>query len=172
MNIADTLFPVEGETQRTAVISEDGLYRFALTRIWDTTLPLLAWCGLNPSTADHEIDDQTIRKETWFTRAWGFGGFVKVNASAFRSTDPKNLTAEHFDNEANLSAILHLTEGRPLILCWGASFPKAAAGKVAELARQLRGERDCYHLGLTKDGHPRHPLFLPYEGTERTAWPL
>lgn len=153
-----------------AVLSEDERYRYTLTRVWDDALPKLALCGLNPSTADWTTNDPTIRKEIGFAMRFGFGGIVKLNASALRSSDPSVLTAADFWDMTNQNHILDATRGLPVIACWGASFPKAAAHHMASLREMLFGCRDVFHLGLTKDRHPRHPLYLPYEGTVMTRW--
>jgi len=58
------------EVQRAAVLSRDGLYRYALRRVWDPARPAVLFIGLNPSTADHRIDDPTIRRCVRFARDW------------------------------------------------------------------------------------------------------
>lgn len=74
---------------RSAVFSPCGTYRYELRRTWESSLPILVTIGLNPSTADGYGDDPTIRKEIGFASRWGYGGIVKVNMFAFRSTDPR-----------------------------------------------------------------------------------
>lgn len=39
-----------------AYISEDGKHRFALWRIWDSSLLQVMFIGVNPSTADATYD--------------------------------------------------------------------------------------------------------------------
>src|SRR5690606_11273664 len=53
-------------------------YRYALWRIWDEQRPTVTWVMLNPSTADEQADDPTIRRVLGFTRAWGAGSAVIV----------------------------------------------------------------------------------------------
>lgn len=76
---------------RSAVISKDGLYRYTLRRVWDESKPLLNFVLLNPSKADAETDDATVRRCIGFAKLWGFGGIVITNLYAYRSTDPKKL---------------------------------------------------------------------------------
>lgn len=71
-----------------AEISDDELYRYALTRKWSSG-PQVAWLCFNPSVADGSIDDPSVRKMVGFSKRWGFGRMVLVNLFAFRSTDPK-----------------------------------------------------------------------------------
>ena len=60
--------------QRSAIMSDCGAYRYELRRIWDSSLPILLWVGLNPSTADHINDDPTNRRIAGFSKNWGYGG--------------------------------------------------------------------------------------------------
>ncbi len=71
--------------KRSAVISDCGHYRLRLDRVWDDRLPPMVICGLNPSTADGEKDDPTIRREMGFARRENCGALVKVNLAAFRT---------------------------------------------------------------------------------------
>lgn len=165
-----TLFDVPPTVTRTAVLSDDKLYRYALTRTWDPDLPVLAWCGLNPSTADHMVDDNTIGKERTFSTLWGYGGLVKVNMFGLRATKPITLVGHRDpigpDNDA---ALWTLTEGLPIVAAWGASVPDYWQPRARAIGYRMRQERDVYHLGLTKDGFPRHPLYIKGD-TPLTRW--
>ena len=46
----------------TADFSEDLVYRYRLSRVWDAGLPLLGWLMLNPSTADAFRVDPTVNR--------------------------------------------------------------------------------------------------------------
>ena len=48
---------------------------------------------LNPSTADDEFDDATIRRCVGFAKRWGFHGLVVTNLFAYRATKPSDLKA-------------------------------------------------------------------------------
>jgi hypothetical protein len=165
-----TLFDVD-DMERHALISECEHYRYTLTRIWDRSRPVLVWTMLNPSKADGLIDDPTIGRCIAFAKAWGYGGIVVVNLFAWRATDPTEL-------EATLDAIgpendrhlLAAVADQDVIAAWGASVPhywRHRPAAVLELMRQ-HGAR-LHHLGLTKDGHPRHPLYLRGD-TQPTRW--
>jgi hypothetical protein len=75
---------------RSAVLSDCGTYRYVLTRRW-VEGPLLGWVMLNPSTADAERDDPTIRRCMGFARTWGFAGIIVRNLYAARSSSPAAL---------------------------------------------------------------------------------
>lgn len=65
-----------------------GDYRYRLTRVWDPTLPTITFVLLNPSTADAEHLDPTLRRCVGFAKRDGFGGMVILNLYAFRSPSP------------------------------------------------------------------------------------
>ena len=77
--------------EKGAILSTDRKYRYVLTRIWDETKPTVVFIGLNPSIADEEKDDQTIRKCIGYSKRWGNGKLIMVNLFAFRSTGPSLL---------------------------------------------------------------------------------
>ena len=146
---------------RTAVISPCGNYRYLLTRIWDERLPLLVFIMLNPSVADAEIDDPTIRRCMWFAKREGYGGIVVANLYAFRATSPRDLFKAKSpfgpDNEATLRDI---ATAYPKIVCaWGSHGAAMATASINGLLRHGGAQLVC--LGRTKDGHPRHPLYVP-----------
>lgn len=71
-----------------AEISKDKKYRYSLTRIWRRAGDKVMFIMLNPSTADNEEDDPTIRRCIRYARDWNYGGLVVCNLFAYRSTDP------------------------------------------------------------------------------------
>jgi hypothetical protein len=77
--------------KRSAVFSDDRVYRYTLDIVWDESLPLVQFIGLNPSTADEFKDDNTVRKCKQFARNWGYGGMVMTNLFAYRDTDPRGM---------------------------------------------------------------------------------
>lgn len=72
-----------------ASFSPDRVFRNWLLRVWDEALPLYAVIGCNPSIADEDKNDPTIRKVIGFGERLGFGGALMLNAGAFCATDPK-----------------------------------------------------------------------------------
>ncbi len=107
----------------SAVVSPHGAYRYRLSRIWDDAAPLALWVMLNPSTADAEVDDPTIRRVRAFTKAAGCGGFEVVNLFALRATDPKEMLASQMpfgpDNDEHIRGAIRETSG-PIVCAWGA----------------------------------------------------
>lgn len=157
-------------TFNSATISPDGLYRYDLVRVWDASLPRVCWIMLNPSKADGTHDDQTIRKCIGFSQIWDFGSIIVVNLFALRSTDPAGLWRVADPRGPNNQAAINSATGSAamVVAAWGA-HPKVAdlSRGMAELLRK-RGVL-LHHLGLTKDGHPKHPCYLPYS-VKPTPW--
>lgn len=145
--------------QRRATISDDGLYRYRLSRTWDGTKLPLVWIMLNPSTADAEIDDPTIRRCMSFARREGAGGIEVLNLFAYRATKPKELERVSDPvgplNDEFIREVLY--PHSRCICAWGA-FPKAwgRAERIMDLARGI----DFLCLGRTAAGHPLHPLYI------------
>lgn len=141
----------------TAVVSKCHRYRYVLRRTWESDGRHILFVALNPSTADARVDDPTVRRCIGFAADWGFGGFALANLYAYRATDPTELTGVEdpigpLNDEwlRSLSAEVEFT-----VAAWGAN--------VASIARQeyvYSLLRNIHHLGLTKGGFPRHPLYL------------
>lgn len=159
--------------EASATISPCGLYRYDLRRVWDRDRQ--SWClfvMLNPSTADGDQDDPTIRRCVGFADRWGFGGLVVVNLFALRATDPDRLYSA-------LDAVG--PDNNDAILKWAAGTAKAVAawgnhgrhlGRGAYVRRLIREAGfPLHHLGLTNTQQPKHPLYLKGD-TEPVAWPI
>ena len=151
--------PVRG----AAAFSDCGNFRYYLERIWDESVRPLAFIMLNPSTADAAEDDPTIRRCIAFARREGAGGLTVGNLFAWRSTDPSALrkcdNPEGPDNAPWLRTIAR-DAGRRVVCAWGVHG--AYRDRAETVLRIMRVEGvECLCLGRTKQGHPRHPLYLP-----------
>lgn len=160
----------------SAVISECGRYRYSLERKFlpaagDKTVMFI---GVNPSTADATVDDQTVRKWCGFAARWGFGRVLVGNLFAWRSTDVDALASAP-DPVGPLNAA-HLTgmfqQADIVVPCWGSrnKMPRSLHGRIDEMRTLLRClNRPIHVLGLTGSGDPKHPLMLGYD-TPRVEW--
>ncbi len=144
---------------RAAQISQCQRYRYTLVRQWSDAEPCGLWIMLNPSTADAERDDPTIRKCMELSRRAGHGGIVVVNLFAYRATDPKSLRdAADAIGPENDGVLARETERAGMIVAaWG----NHGALKNRDVEAKRLIHRTMYHFGLTKMGQPRHPLYLP-----------
>lgn len=149
-------------TVSEAVYSPCGTYRYALTRRWAAG-PGVLWIMLNPSTADELRNDPTVERCERRTRALGAGALRVVNLFAFRATDPRALkAADAPDGPDNAATVLAACDWADRVICgWGVHGAHRSAGSY--LRDRLRARHvPLEHLGLTRDGHPRHPLYVSY----------
>lgn len=148
--------------ERDAVLSDCGKYRYLLRRSWDHKLPRALYIMLNPSTADAEVDDATIRSCFRLARPWGYGSLEVVNLFAWRATDPAELekAADPVGNPRNADTIQMALKRCDLAICaWGAHPMAEERGQLA--VSTVRGYKPAaYCLGTTKHGAPKHPLYI------------
>lgn len=149
---------------RGALLSDCGTYRYNLWRRWGDGL-LMGFCMLNPSTADADVDDQTIRRCCYFAQREGFDGIYVVNLYAYRATDPADLWRHGGggrgpENDQHIAAAIHNERIGTFVAAWGA-LPNHARGRHHGVRVMFRdGGRDLHCFGLTKKGWPRHPARL------------
>lgn len=158
----------------SAVFSACQKYRYRLDRVWDNSLPPLAFGMLNPSTADHERNDATIERCERRAKSLGYGSLIVWNLFAFRATDPKSLKQQRDpigpENDSFIREALIETQNRrgQVIVGWGAyGSILNRHHQVRDLARDLK--IDLYCLGITLAGQPKHPLYISYE-SEPAHW--
>ena len=149
----------------SAKFSSDRRYRYWLL---STMLPgagTMAVIGLNPSTADENQDDPTVRKCKSWAQRLGFGRLLMLNMYAWRATDPQEMWAAHrrgadiVGGPANFLLSLQeycvRFEARRIIAAWGKDKLQRS-----RLLAAGTWELDC--LKKNGDGSPSHPLYLPY----------
>jgi hypothetical protein len=147
-------------TSGSAVFSDDGIYRYSLTRTWGDSGRHAVWLMLNPSTADALANDPTIRRCIGFSKSWGADGLSVVNMFALRATDPAELGRHPEPIGVENDGFIRGAIGpcSLVIAAWGAQ--RIATERGAALRRSLTRRADVMCLGTTKDGHPRHPLYV------------
>lgn len=148
-----------------AQFSPCGQYRYWLARYWGNgpSESYALWIGLNPSTAEADCDDPTIRREIEFTRREGLTSYRKVNLFDYRATNPKVLSSPDVKpcSVENFSTILRFanSDNAKLILAaWG--VVPASLRWTMEYLMDRMATRNIWCLGVTKDGSPRHPLYV------------
>ena len=141
------------ENHKGAYFSECKKYRYSLHRKWSKK-PLLLFIMLNPSTADANIDDPTIKKCIYFSKKWGFGGILVGNLFAYRSTDPKKLKKTTDPEGANNKRFIKkmVAKASTVICAWGNGY-----GPPPNYLKRLT---ELHYLKINKDGTPAHPLYL------------
>lgn len=151
--------------ERGALISDCGAFRYQLIRKWDEALPCLCFVMLNPSTADAQEDDPTIRKCVGFAKRNGYGSIQVVNLYAYRATDPADLRrAGMQEGPENWREIcLAVRRCEAVVLAWGAFGPTSWTQRVGRLLGEIKlTGLSPLCLGKTQEGKPRHPLMVPY----------
>lgn len=144
-----------------AIISDDKFYRYLLWRKWDNELEPVIFIMLNPSTGNGEKDDPTVKKCLKYAKDWGYGSLYILNLFAYRATNPKELgLVKDPVGKFNYSYIKHFIKHqfykKPIIIAaWGTfEIAKKLKNRVLALTNEL------YYLELSKDGSPKHPLYL------------
>ena len=170
-----------------ALISDCGAYRYLLTRFWENTehrrarrrRHIMTFLMLNPSTADSNQDDPTIRKCVQFAHRNGCNGMHVVNLFAYRATDPRDLieaAAAGVDivGPENMKTIRHhfLAPGEGLnygyFICAFGNLDKRLVEILLDKSRwpyigALSKALHVEMLHLNKSGWPAHPLYQPYD---------
>lgn len=160
--------------KRSALLSDCGVYRWRLERDLGGSGPVAAILGVNPSTADAEVDDATIRKDMGFARRLGWSRIIKGNKFAFRATDVNALKTARDPigpaNDEHLRAMMN--EADIVVAAWGplSKLPKHLRNRwrsIVNMARDADKPLQCW--GTAQDGQPRHPLMLAYD-TPLVTW--
>ncbi len=152
---------------RDAEISDCENYRYRLTREWGASTSMITFIGLNPSTADGDVDDPTMRRLIGFAKSFGFDNLEMLNLLAYRCTDPKSIP--RFEGKRHLTYgeivgplqvnYLGGAKGQKIVACWGATTGVPNFGWQREWVQNIyKNELWCF--GTTKAGHPKHPLYL------------
>lgn len=148
------------QVSKGAIFSDDYTKRYALWRIWskDSDDPKILWIGLNPSTADANQDDATIRRLISFSQKHGYGGFYICNVFSTIETQSENLVEDRDDWIKNLDQIMHFAKMCTAVaFCWGNN--SKVSNQMVKTLEQLFPSAKC--LKATQHNKPGHPLYLP-----------
>jgi hypothetical protein len=152
----------------TAVYSDCERYRYSLTRIWDPAGRRALFVMLNPSTATEVQNDPTVERCERRARALGFGAFRVTNIFAWRDTDPHKMRAALDPVGPENDAAIRDGAGwsDQIIAGWGTHGAHLDRGPAVERLLRDFGQ-PLFHLGLSKAGHPKHPLYIAYSEQPR-----
>jgi hypothetical protein len=156
---------------KTASISDCGRYRTHLGREFATGQGMALFVMLNPSKADADLDDPTIRKCMRFAQRWGYRELEVVNLFAWRDTSPEAMKAAA-DPVGHDYAIYNSVVRADIVICaWGkhGSHLGRADAVLSKIARSSDQAAKLHYLVLNLDGSPRHPLYVP-DATKPTLW--
>lgn len=153
----------KGDAPSVAVYSDCERYRYSLTRVWDAGGRKALFVMLNPSTATEVQNDPTVERCERRARTLGFGAFCVTNIFAWRDTDPRKMraAADPIGPENDAAILQGADWADDIIAAWGTHGAHLDRGaQVEQILRQAGHE--LYHLGLSKAGHPKHPLYISY----------
>lgn len=138
-----------------ATFSDCRKYRYALWRIWDENKPFIMFIGLNPSTANENDNDPTIRRVIGFAKDWGYGGIYMMNLFAIVSSNPEVLKTSSDPIGENDKWLLEIKEKcKDVLFAWG-NFDVNGRDKTVS---DIFPKAVC--LGFNKNGSPKHPLYI------------
>lgn len=159
-------FPLPEGMRGDAVFSQCGRYRQRLERDW--TAPAEAprtimFCGMNPSTADALVQDNTCARETDRARRLGYTRYLKGNVLDWRATNPRDLPKDPAIacSSANLPALIAMAcESELVVMAYGRLHPRYGdvVGQIIAALRDTGRPLVCF--GLNQDGSAKHPLYL------------
>jgi len=155
---------IKDDAPSVAVYSDCESYRYSLTRTWNDAGKRVLFVMLNPSTATEVQNDPTVERCERRARTLGYGAFCVCNIFAFRATDPKVMRAQTDPvGEANDTTILSAVNWTHDIVCaWGTNGAYMDRGAAVEALLRAQS-KPLTHLGLSKAGHPKHPLYISYQ---------
>lgn len=141
----------------TAKFSDCLKYRYSLSRIWEPSLAIVNFIGLNPSTADHLKNDPTIHKCIRYARAWNYGGMHMTNLFAYRTPYPHEMMDQTDpvgpENDGYIKHVAHTAD--LVVAVWGND------GSFMERGLKVRNSLpNLHYLKLNLNGEPSHPRFL------------
>jgi hypothetical protein len=158
-----TRYHKKGDANSTAIYSSCEKYRYSLTRVWNEKVQKLHFVMLNPSTATEIQNDPTVERCERRARTLNFGSFRVTNIFAWRDTDPKKMKcAKDPIGFRNNEAILDGAQWADCtIAAWGNHGTYMNRGLFV-LGLLKKCSKPIFHLGISKAGQPKHPLYISY----------
>ena len=129
--------------------------------------------GINPSTAEPDNLDNTLKSVERIALGNGFDSFIMFNVYAQRATSPDDMEKEcnlalHKENLEAFRYVLSISEKPAVWAAWGAIIEKrkylpGCVRDMLEAGREYGASWYCAGA-ITKKGHPHHPLYLRKDG--------
>ena len=125
--------------------------------------------GINPSTAQPDDLDNTLKSVQRIALGNGYDSFLMFNVYAQRATDPDAMEKVcnpllHRENMEAFRYVLSLSDSPAIWAAWGAviekrSYLKDCVRDMLDIGRKYGAQWYCAGA-ITKKGHPHHPLYL------------
>ena len=115
---------------------------------------------LNPSKADANVNDATIRKCIRYAKAWGFGKLLVGNLFAFRETDKRVMMnqADPVGPQNDATLLRLVAQADVTVAAWGADG--GHMDRDRDVLSMLRLSTALQCLRVNANGTPSHPLHL------------
>ena len=143
--------------------SSDRKYRYWLEAKVSDGDSVCQFIMLNPSTADEVQSDPTVTRCKGFAELWGYGTLWVCNLFGIRSPNPEVLK-ESSDPVGSMNddhILKHARDADRIVCAWGNHGLHLSRGKaVLQMLDDDGLAAKTYHLGLTGENQPRHPLYL------------
>ena len=138
---------------REASFSIDKKERYSLAREWDKSKNKILYIMFNPSKADDNRDDPTIRRLIDFTKKFNYGGFFVGNIFTKITPNPKDIDKSSGITYKNSEELLKLiNKVDEIVYAWGNSIEEP------KILKKLIFKPKCF--GKNFNGTPKHPLYL------------
>ena len=125
--------------------------------------------GINPSTAEPDNLDNTLKSVERIALGNGFDSFIMFNVYAQRATSPDDMEKEcnlllHKENLEAFRYVLSISQKPAVWAAWGAIIEKrkylpACVADMLAISREYDAQWFCAGP-ISKKGHPHHPLYL------------
>jgi hypothetical protein len=143
-----------------AKFTKCGKHRLYLWRIWDERKPLLMFIGLNPSKANAETDDPTIKRIKSICQHNGYGGFYMTNLFTYISTDPNQLDMVLGNHQTSNDILINISGKCQSVVCAWGNFK--VMGRDTEVKKMFP---QALALHINANGSPKHPLYCKKDST-------
>lgn len=125
--------------------------------------------GINPSTAQPDALDNTLKSVERIALGNGFDSFIMFNVYAQRATDPNAMEKVcnpllHQENMEAFRYVLSISQSPAIWAAWGSIIEKRkylsdCVRDMLDIGREYNAQWYCAGA-ITKKGHPHHPLYL------------
>lgn len=147
---------------KNAYIDDSGMYRYSLSRA-NSYKPkkMVNFILLNPSTADAELDDPTVKSCIRLVKFNGCDGFYITNLFAYRAANPNDLlnASDPIGPKNDRFIKKYAKKCNKIVIAWGNKGTlHGRSNHVLESLKKITSEVYC--LDINKTGQPKHPLYV------------
>lgn len=121
---------------------------------------MILFIGLNPSTANENTNDRTIKRVMAIANHNGYGGVYMMNLFLFVSTDPDQLKTigDFLMNDYWL--LRNSKQCKDVLFAWGNFDVIKETGRDKKIIAMFPNAKA---IVLNKSGSPKHPLYCKKE---------